>query len=73
MDYDLGVGFTETNVTQYLAELEEYISSLITYVTFKKSETDAAIASLPLEKLEKTQNWKEMTLDKFPYSYEIAS
>lgn len=36
MDYDLGVGFTESNVTQYLAELEEYISALITYVCYKR-------------------------------------
>lgn len=35
MDYDIGTGFTESNVTQYLAELEEYISSLITFVCFK--------------------------------------
>lgn len=43
MDYDLGVGFTESNVTQYLAELEEYISSLITYVCYKRSDEHPAI------------------------------
>lgn len=46
MDYDLGVGFTESNVTQYLAELEEYISSLITYFSYKRGDEHPAIASL---------------------------
>lgn len=53
MDYDIGSGFTESNVTQYLAELEEYISNLITYISFKKSDEFAAIAAVPLERLTK--------------------
>jgi len=36
---------------QYLAELEEYISSLITYTAFKNEKPDAAISYIPLEKL----------------------
>ena len=35
----------------YLAELEEYISSLITYSAFKRDEPNAAIASIPLDRL----------------------
>ena len=31
MSYEEGFTFTENNIVQYLAELEEYISSLITY------------------------------------------
>ena len=53
MDYDLGVGFTESNVTQYLAELEEYISSLITYFSYKRGDEHPAIASLQFDKIEK--------------------
>ena len=51
MSYDEGVTFTETNITQYLAELEEHISSLITYVAFKHDDQHAAIAAIPLDKL----------------------
>jgi hypothetical protein len=61
MDYDIGTGFTETNVTQYLAELEEYISCLMTYVTFKKGECDvAAIASIPLDRMPKMRDKKDV-------------
>lgn len=34
-----------------MAELEEYISSLITYSAFKRDEPNAAIASIPLDRL----------------------
>lgn len=53
MSYEEGTNFNETNVVQYLAELEEYISSLITYAAFRKTEGYAAIASIPLDKLNK--------------------
>jgi len=51
MDYDIGTGFTETNVTTYLAELEEYISNLYSYVMLKNETENAAIASIPLDRL----------------------
>jgi hypothetical protein len=51
MNYDDGIYFTENNIVQYLAELEEYISSLITYTAFKRDEPNAPISSIPLEKL----------------------
>jgi len=34
-----------------LAELEEYICSLITYTAFKRDDPNAPISSIPLEKL----------------------
>jgi hypothetical protein len=51
MTYDENTNFNESNVIMYLAELEEYISSLITYVAFKRDDPNAAISSVPLEKL----------------------
>ena len=51
MTYDENTIFNENNIIHYLAELEEYISSLITYVAFKRDDPNAAISSVPLEKL----------------------
>jgi hypothetical protein len=51
MNYDQGFVFSENNIIQYLAELEEYISSLITYSAFKRDEPNAAVSAIPLEKL----------------------
>lgn len=51
-NYTDGINFTENNIVQYLAELEEYISSLITYTAFKNEKPDAAISYIPLEKLD---------------------
>jgi hypothetical protein len=61
MSYDENTVFNENNIIQYLAELEEYISSLITYVAFKRDDPNAAISSVPLEKLnQKEFNKKEI-------------
>ena len=51
MNYEDGFTFNESNIVQYLAELEEYISSLITYSAFKRDDPNAAISAIPLEKL----------------------
>jgi hypothetical protein len=51
MSYEEGFVFNEANIIQYLAELEEYISSLITYSAFKRDDPNAAISAIPLEKL----------------------
>jgi hypothetical protein len=51
MSYDEGFTFNESNIVQYLAELEEYIASLITYSAFKRDDPNAAISAIPLEKL----------------------
>jgi len=64
MNYEDGIHFTENNIVSYLAELEEYISSLITYTAFKRDEPNAAISSIPLDKLEtKEFNRKHTTVD----------
>jgi hypothetical protein len=61
MSYDENTIFNEHNIVQYLAELEEYISSLITYVAFKRDDPNAAISSVPLEALnQKEFNKKEI-------------
>jgi hypothetical protein len=51
MSYDENTSFNESNIILYLAELEEYISSLITYVATKRDDPNAAISSVPLDKL----------------------
>jgi hypothetical protein len=51
MIYDENTQFNENNIIPYLAELEEYISALITYVAYKRDDPNAAISSVPLEKL----------------------
>lgn len=51
MQYDEETQFNENNVTVYLAELEEYISLLITYLAYKQENPDAAISALSLEKM----------------------
>ena len=51
MQYDEDTIFNENNVTMYLAELEEYISLLITYLAYKQENPDAAISSLSLERM----------------------
>ncbi len=51
MHYDDDTQFKENNVTMYLAELEEYISLLITYLAYKQENPDAAISALSLEKM----------------------
>mmetsp|Transcript_17901 Transcript_17901/g.12863 ORF Transcript_17901/g.12863 Transcript_17901/m.12863 type:complete len:120 (+) Transcript_17901:1013-1372(+) len=72
---DKGMGFTfnESNIVQYLAELEEYICSLITYSAFKKDDPNAAIQAIPLDKLnQKDFNKKDnyLQIDP-PVAYEL--
>jgi len=64
MSYEDNTSFNENNVIPYLAELEEYISALITYVAYKRDDPNAAISSVPLEKLpQKDFNKKEIAID----------
>lgn len=51
MHYDEDTQFNENNVTFYLAELEEYVAILITFMAYRQSNPDAAISSLSLEKM----------------------
>jgi hypothetical protein len=46
--YDSDTQFNENNVSAYLAELEEYISSLITLVAHQKEEPNAVISAIDL-------------------------
>ena len=63
MNYDEGFIFSENNIVQYLAELEEYICSLITYSAFKRDDPNAAISAIPLEKLiQKSHEQKHLTV-----------
>lgn len=45
--------FNENNISNYLAELEEYISNFITMIAYQNEDSNVppAISSLPLEKL----------------------
>lgn len=71
--YDDDTQFNENNVTNFLAELEEYISLFITYMAYRQENPDAAISSLSLEKMtvkefDKKQlhieAWNSQELDK---------
>ena len=64
MQYDEHTMFTEGNVTNYLAELEEYFSSLITYTAHKKGDPNASVSSVPLGSLI-NKDWlaREMNID----------
>mmetsp|Transcript_60 Transcript_60/g.69 ORF Transcript_60/g.69 Transcript_60/m.69 type:complete len:126 (+) Transcript_60:1146-1523(+) len=67
MHYDEETLFNENNVTQFLAELEEYIAILITFISYKQSNQDAAISSLSLEKMVLKE------FDKGPMNIDISS
>ena len=71
MNYEDGIVFTENNIVSYLAELEEYISSLITYTAFKRDEPNAAISSIPLDKLEVKEFQKQKTTIDVPTGVSI--
>lgn len=67
MQYDSQTQFNENNITLYLAELEEYFASLITYTAVQNGDQHAAISSVPLEVLtEKNFDKKELHIDA-PY------
>ena len=62
--YDEHTVFTENNITLYLAEIEEYISSLITYKAHKLGDPNAAISSVPLSTLNyKNFNKEDLKID----------
>jgi hypothetical protein len=67
MQYDEDTMFNENNVTVYLAELEEYISLLITYMAYKQDDPEAATSSLSLEKMALKE------FDKGPINVKILS
>ena len=62
--YDEDTQFKEQNIRNYLAELEEYISNLITIIAYERDDPNAAISSVPLEKLTpKEFDAREMYID----------
>ncbi len=51
MHYDEYTAFTDSNVTQYMAEMEEYIGRLVRDVARQQGEDTAGIASLPFDQV----------------------
>jgi len=61
--YENGFNFNESNIVHYLAELEEYIAILITYLATKRDDPVAPFALVPLDKLDtKNHNKKEIAV-----------
>lgn len=50
-NYDEDTTFNESNIISYLAELEEYIANLIVMIAYQSDDPNAAISSVPLDKL----------------------
>ena len=63
-NYQDGIVFTENNIVQYLAELEEFISNFITFLAQKEKNPDAPVSALSLDQM----NNKEF--DKGPLAVE---
>lgn len=73
MSYNNDTHFNEGNILSYLSELEEYISNLITILAYKREDPNAAISSVPLEKLnQKEFAKKEIQIDA-PIDHEIQT
>lgn len=51
MHYNEETTFNESNITFYLAELEEYFATLIAYLANQKGDQNAAISYIPLDQL----------------------
>lgn len=47
MNYEDGIVFTENNIINYLAELEEYILALVVVNSYKKEEAWPATSAIP--------------------------
>lgn len=61
--YEKGFTFNESNIVPYLAELEEYVAILITYLATKRDDPVAPFALIPLDKLDiKNHNKKEIAV-----------
>ena len=68
MNYDDGIVFTENNIVAYLAELEEYIGSLVTYMAFKRDDPNAATSAIPLAQLnEKKFGQRDLEVSHSPF------
>ena len=61
--YEMGFTFNESIIVLYLAELEEYVAILITYLATKRDDPVAPFALIPLDKLDiKNHNKKEIAV-----------
>ena len=69
--YEAGFNFNEGNIISYLAELEEYVAILITYLATKRDDPVAPFALIPLDKLDiKNHNKKEIAVSyKFNFIF----
>ena len=72
MNYDDGIVFTENNIVSYLAEVEEYISSLVTYMAFKRDDPNAATSAIPLASLNR-KNFAEKELEVSPQLQQLLT
>ena len=73
ISYDSATQFNGNNITSYLSELEEYISNLITILAYKRGDPNAAISSVPLERLtNKEFASKDLAIDA-PIDHEIQT
>ena len=62
--YDEHTNFNENNITMYLSEIEEQISSLLTYVAHKRGDPHAPLSSVPFEALNtKDHSKRDMAID----------
>jgi hypothetical protein len=65
MQYDADTLFNVKNASQYLGEVEEYISMLITQLAFKQDPSNAATAAIPFDKLPNKEFGKQnLKMDK---------
>lgn len=65
MQYDAETQFNVKNASQYLGEVEEYISMLITQLAYKQDLPNAATAAIPFEKLPNKEFGKQnLRMDK---------
>lgn len=71
MNYDEETVFNNKNITMFLAELEEYISELITHNEYKKNNPNAAISAIPLDKLNPKTGDKNKLKPELPSKEEI--
>jgi len=69
MQYDADSEFNESNVTLYLAELEEYVSNLITFLAQREKNPDAPISALSLDAMANKEFEKgPLAIDSMPTS-----
>ena len=69
--YDEDTVFNENNIIHFLAECEEYISLLITYMSMQQEKEDAATSAICLEKMNVKEFDKRQLNIEPPNSHDI--